>query len=221
MKTFILPCAGDQSRWGNYTGTNKHFVEIDGEPLIHRTIRLIRKYGDNPDIHMLARSDDYRLMDVIFHKIEPDMSYADLGKIIQSQEIWKQYNEVTILYGDVFFTEKAMETICNNQKSPAFFGRLDKSEITGKEYGEIFGLYIQLKDYDLIVEKAMAAVDKYFSEEWGRACTWELYKEIEGQPYRIEQDKQPGESFVLIDDFTDDFDFPEDFDRWMERWRAR
>ena len=31
---------GEGKRWGNYLGIPKHLIEIDGEPIIKRTVRL-------------------------------------------------------------------------------------------------------------------------------------------------------------------------------------
>ena len=41
MRIVIL-CAGDATRWGGYLGLPKHLVPIHGEPLLHRTVRLLR-----------------------------------------------------------------------------------------------------------------------------------------------------------------------------------
>ena len=43
MNYYIL-ANGEGKRWGNYKGVPKHLIEIDGETLIDRTVRLLAKY---------------------------------------------------------------------------------------------------------------------------------------------------------------------------------
>lgn len=38
--TAIVIAAGHATRWGDYRGTPKHLIEVDGEPILHRTVRL-------------------------------------------------------------------------------------------------------------------------------------------------------------------------------------
>ncbi|GAG87713.1 unnamed protein product, partial [marine sediment metagenome] len=40
----IIIADGKGDRWNNYLGVAKHFIEIEGETIIERTIRLIKKY---------------------------------------------------------------------------------------------------------------------------------------------------------------------------------
>jgi choline kinase len=49
-KVFIL-AAGNCSRWN---GICKQLIQIDGEPLIHRTVRLIRECDENADIYIVS-----------------------------------------------------------------------------------------------------------------------------------------------------------------------
>ena len=45
-----------------------------------------------------------------------------------------------------------------------------------------------------------------------RGGGWEFYERMHGVT---------GDHFVTIDDFTDEFDFPEDYERWMKRYHNR
>ena len=44
MKYYIL-ANGDGKRWGNYMGVPKQLLEIDGETILHRMVRLLREEG--------------------------------------------------------------------------------------------------------------------------------------------------------------------------------
>ena len=45
--TYVIMCAGEGKRWGNYKNVPKHLIEINGETLIGRTTRLLKKFGVN------------------------------------------------------------------------------------------------------------------------------------------------------------------------------
>lgn len=44
MRVFIT-AYGESTRWNNYLGVPKHLIPIDDEPLIHRTVRLLKENG--------------------------------------------------------------------------------------------------------------------------------------------------------------------------------
>ena len=52
----ILICAGDATRWNNHLNTPKHLINIDGETLIERAVKLIHKYKlDTVDISIVVK----------------------------------------------------------------------------------------------------------------------------------------------------------------------
>ncbi len=56
----LILCAGKATRWSNYLNVNKHFIKIDGEPLIKRTIRLFNKYCQETNkIYIVGHSNKY------------------------------------------------------------------------------------------------------------------------------------------------------------------
>ena len=46
--------------------------------------------------------------------------------------------------------------------------------------------------------------------ETPRGGGWELFHQLHGRTWN---------NFTVIDDFTDDFDFPSDYDQWLRRWK--
>ena len=53
----IIIAAGEASRWGNYKGIPKHLIEIDNEPILYRTVRLLKE-NDLDNIYIVAPDDD-------------------------------------------------------------------------------------------------------------------------------------------------------------------
>ena len=205
---FLLLAAGDETRWDNYMGVHKHLVEVNGERLLDRTIRLIHERVD-AEILTLAKHPEY----------ENDMAMlvcpSDLknGGAVASMEFWATENRTTVLFGDIYFTEDAMDKICaiDEPSRCQFIGRSKASKHHGCPYEEQFGFSL-LPEHQEEVSAAIEHVKQALQSGVIKGCTgWATYRHLHGLPLR--KHKIRGD-FVEIDDFTDDFDFPIDYERW-------
>ena len=205
---FLLLAAGDETRWDNYMGVHKHLVEVNGERLLDRTIRLIHERMD-AEILTLAKHPEY----------ENDMAMlvcpSDLknGGAVASIEFWATENRTTVLFGDIYFTEDAMDKICaiDEPSRCQFIGRSKASKHHGCPYEEQFGFSL-LPEHQEEVSAAIEHVKQALQSGVIKGCTgWATYRHLHGLPLR--KHKIRGD-FVEIDDFTDDFDFPIDYERW-------
>ena len=113
MKAVI--CAnGKGSRWENYLGVTKHMIEIDGEPILHRTVRLLKNYG---------------FKDIVISTSNPDYAVEGAALYTPKRNVWliDQYplelltEPVLFLLGDVYFTETAIRGILTAPENPWTF----------------------------------------------------------------------------------------------------
>lgn len=100
---YVIMSAGKGTRWNNYLGVPKHLVEINGETLLGRTTRLLKKNG----------IDDFIITG-------NDERYSEYGKLVPQTDndceidrFEKIDEPVCYLYGDVYYTENAIKTIIN------------------------------------------------------------------------------------------------------------
>ena len=54
MRILIL-AAGDGTRWNNYRGVPKHLAPLCGEPILHRTVRMITERRPDADVRVIVR----------------------------------------------------------------------------------------------------------------------------------------------------------------------
>ena len=207
MKAIIM-AAGSANRWGNYLGVPKQLIKINGEPLLHRTIRLLRENGVK-DIIVTVPKKGY-FGDIGVEEVE-GVSGCEVDKFLNA----KQYSGGIFIWGDCYFTESAIKKIVSNKKDLMFFGRRGASKITGKRCGELFAV----KTNNEFFKKAEEI--KKHKEKMRRCASWELYTYItEGvipyKNFRKYVKGGVGKRFVHIDDETDDFDYPRDYDRWIK-----
>jgi hypothetical protein len=197
MKVVIM-AAGNGLRWNNFLGVPKQMIPINGEPLLHRTIRLLKE-----------RKIPYK--DIVVTVPEKGF-YGKLPcKEVVGDPTWSvdkflnAYGDLYV-YGDVYYTEEAMNTIVYTLE-PSFYGRYTGSRITGKKWGEVFGvrpddrmreIFKQIKEMDIPKRRG-----------------WEVYRLWAG--YGINEDKV-GDYWREIDDFTDDIDSPEEYHRWKTNY---
>ena len=199
--TIVIMCAGDGTRWNNYMGVPKQMIKINNEPILFRTIRLLKEKGINNIIITINQHQipfNTTIMQVINcwnHEI--DRFYPVKGPVVY-------------LYGDTYYTEKALNKILTEEYN--FYGRKGANNKTKKKYEEIFAVK---GDGDKIQEHVDKVRQLYKEKKINRCLGWELYESYHGLPITF-----PVPSFEFlgeINDLTEDFDTPEDYEEYIKR----
>jgi molybdopterin-guanine dinucleotide biosynthesis protein A len=198
MHTAVIVAGGMGSRWGLHSGRRKHFVEIDGEPIILRTIRQSSALFDRtvavvPEFNYVSGVDCEIIAPEETRALEP-------WKILSSKGEWSS-DQTTLLYGDVYFTDSAIKKIAAAEAKLAFLMRWTKSDRTGKPYGEIYAISFAGSMHEQII----AAMEDFTPDPSIPArAGWHLLNRLRDVATMVE-----------IDDETEDFDNAKDYERWM------
>lgn len=129
-----------------------------------------------------------------------------------------------LLFGDVFYTEKAMDRIVSKASTSTevlFYGRKKGSASTGKPWQEIFAMSFQKTHNEDVLMQLEELKQQFDRKEITRFLTWEIYKQLNGVSLDQVPITQFSKTFINIDDFTDDFDFPVDYDRWINNYNKK
>ncbi len=210
----LIMAGGKEERWRNHLGTHKHLVSIHGERLLDRTVRMLRERGA-ADIMIVAKYPEYDV--ACTQRVHPHDEHR--GAVVSSRDFWSGTQRTTVVFGDVYFTDAAMDRICN-MSSPqcTFIGRSRRSRITGCPYQELFGLSLVPESHRR-VSQSIERVKQALADGEIRICPgWSIYRHLQGLHLR---DKRCPANFLNIDDFTEDFDVPEDYERWIQRFETR
>ena len=208
MTRIIIPAAGKGTRWQNFRGTPKHLAIVEGERLIDRTYRQFRDFSN--DIVIISKDTRYQIEDA---KVESPLEgdWLDFGKIYSSSHLWSDERTI-IVFGDVYFTDKAVQTIMSNNDPYKFFIRKGPSKYTGKGHKEIFALAFD----GSMNEKIKQHIHELVTAKQRGAGAWRLYLHMQGfkqkSSYYVDYFKNGG--YIEINDWTDDFDYPDDMLRW-------
>ena len=218
----IVMAAGKQTRWGNAYGTSKHLIPIDGEPLLRRTLRLLRQNLSVP-IWVIIPDDPryYTIADTISrcqtYIIQNPLDY-DAHKFMSSIQLWHNKNHPLFVYGDCFFTEVAVATICQPTDNWLLYARPHASTITGGGCGECFAYSVPRQYLSLFQTKAEWITGLQALGRYPRSGGWELYRAMTDQTLSPTVPATT-ENMWVIDDLTEDFDYPSDYAIWAERYQ--
>jgi hypothetical protein len=203
-RVVIVAAGGKGTRWNDYMGVPKFEAQVDGVRIIDRIQLQIKSHEET----------------AIIIKDGP-RKYGDLDKIYSSHKNWNRDGRTIILFGDTYYTNEAMEKIMAYPEPDwTVFGRVGPSEITGKGYGELFAFSF----YPEHIEKIMRGMNRVKKlEERGvvhSANLWALYRAMQNFPDDLMDRHFAGDNFIEINDFTEDFDWPQDYDQFIERYKS-
>lgn len=214
----IIPAAGKAGRWNDHLGVRKHFIPINGEPLLNRMVRQLTERGMN-DIIVVGPPiiEEYNIAGSHLYIPKELRKWGDASKFMNSAHLWNPGGRTIILYGDVCFTEKAMDTIVHHEERDwTLFARWARGgECWAMSfYGEgmIESYQGLVRIYDLWTEGILR-----------RNGGWEWWLAMIGMPDTMMHkrvNENSGRS-VVIDDLTEDFDYPGDYDNWIEGWNKQ
>ncbi|ACF13717.1 hypothetical protein Ctha_1254 [Chloroherpeton thalassium ATCC 35110] len=207
-KVFIL-CAGGSSKWGYYLGIPKPLIQINKEPLLHRTLRLLKGHKIS-DVTIVATDPILEQKGYSFFK--PEASRWFVETVLSTESLWQEQN--IFLMGDVFYTQEAIKTIVASADKLKFFGRPGKSMYSHKAHGEVFGITFSNEASQQVKAHGEKVIQAAKSLGHGKA--WQLYRSLAG--FGLDEKQVETAYFQVIDDFTDDFDTPEEYDLAIFRY---
>lgn len=192
---------------GNYGDKPKQLIEIMGEKIIARTIRLLKAYGVNPlDIFISSNDERFRGWGVRVLRHDNDFMYGK-NEHKWLKAFYPMDEPVTYIFGDVYFSERAIKTIIETPvESIMFFASAPPfSTMYMKDWAEPFAFKVM--DTKLFFEKVEEChrydLDKKFHRE---AISWELWQVIKG----TKLDEIDYTNYVAINDYTCDVDNAEE-----------
>lgn len=202
---YIIMCGGTYT----YMKTPKQLLKVNGERLVERTIRLLKENGvDN----IAISSNDSRFNNLGVEVIHHENNYklneeGNTGYWLSA--FYPSDEAVTYLYGDVYYSDKAIRTIINSKTdSVLFFGSryYKDNSLYFKEWEEPFGFKVVNQHiFRCCIEVCKEFKDKGLTKR--EPVSWELYRVLQG--YDINK-HIIGTNYIAIDDYTTDIDHLED-----------
>ena len=193
---YVIMADGKGSRWNNYMGHGKHDITIDGETLLQRTVRLVHLYDDAAEVIITSHNEGLSIDGAV--RYEPKNNVLEIDRFT-SELIG---DDMCFLYGDVYYSEKAIETVVENAgRQPLLFVGSEKSicAVLIKDGALFKSLYEKIRGMFL---------DGKLSECKG----WQVYHLYAGLPL---ESRETGSGYLITDSFTRDFNSPDDYKEFI------
>ena len=232
---YIIMCGGKYNEFE----TPKHLLEVNGEKLVERTIRLLRE-NNIEEIYISTNnpSFDY-LWDI--PKLKHNNEFICCGEEENKKSKYSWLNAYypteepcCYLHGDVYFSDEAIKTIINTPvKDTMFFctydwtdGFKDKRNYKGREP---FAYKVEnQKVFRNAINELMKEVDEGKFKDGLPPICWHLYRKLNNKPIKYDAKKwteinnifDGNGDYVVINDYTTDIDHPEDvkvFEEWLKK----
>ena len=195
---YIIMADGNGTRWNNYKGIPKHFIEVNGETLLQRTARLIRKYEEGAEVIITSHDPRYEIEGA--RRYEPKDNKIEIDRF--TNELIE--DDICFLYGDTYYTEPTLKEIIETPAEDILFFGNEKSIVAVKVAdGELFRSHVE-------------RIKKLFLDGKISSCIgWQVYQSAEGLP--ISEEKTIAQGFVKVDGVTKDFNSPGDLDSFSNK----
>ena len=190
---YIIMADGKGTRWQNYNDIPKHFIEIGGETLLGRTVRLLNE-GDR-EAEVIITSHDPR------YEVPGARRYEPLHNILEIDRFTEELieDDVCFLYGDTYYSQAAMNTILQTGTEDMIFFGNERSIVA-----------IKVKDGELFRSHVDNVRRLYLAGEIEKCIGWQVYQSFTGLPFG---EKKIGPKYIVLEDGTEDFNSPEDLNR--------
>ncbi|BCG27483.1 hypothetical protein TUM18999_56740 [Pseudomonas tohonis] len=196
----------------------KQFIEVQGETLIGRTLRLLSEQGITMPWLVTASSAFAALPAISWCPLN---SETKAHSLLAAESLWVN-GDLLVLYSDVYYSEAAFKSLLSISGT-RFLGRSGRSAYTFKNYGELFAIRIASEDRSAALDALARMVLHH--QRTNDQSFWNFYRLMAGLPLDGESMEQ--RLFIDVHDETDDVDFVEDVPMLLEaiekplRWRAR
>jgi choline kinase len=214
---YVLMCGG------NYTefNTPKQLSWVNGERLADRTIRLLKEAGAE-EIYISSNNPMFDSCGVprLTHEnnFSTDGKGHDRGYWLDAfYPNFEATDKVAFLYGDVYYTENAINMIVNYKTDKnILFGTSDAKNKEHQNWGEPFAYIVNnYRDFMNGIKAVKQMQDEGLLLR--TAITWELYRYLNRLDVNVQ--RVLDETYVVIDDGTMDIDDPKHIERMNARFK--
>lgn len=190
---YIIMADGKGTRWNNYHNIPKHLIEIDGETLLARTVRLLRENDARADIVITSHDPRYEVPGA--RRYEPQNNHLEIDRF--TEELIA--DDVCFLYGDTFYSESVIQKIADTPAEKLLFFGNERSIVA-----------IKVADGALFRQHVDRVRTLFLAGKIEKCIGWQVYQSFEGLPFG---EKTIAADYILIQDGTEDFNSPADYNR--------
>ena len=190
---YIIMADGKGTRWQNFNDIPKHLAMINGEPVIKRTVRLLKTIDDGCEVIITSHDPRYEIEGAV--RYEPKNNVLEVDRF--TCELIE--DDITFLYGDTIYSEESIKTISEfKTDSVEFFG--NKKSIVA----------VKIHDSEKFKEAFYKARNLFLDGKLEKCIGWQVYSAFLGRViHGNDMDKEVAGSMILVNDY--DFNTPKEY----------
>lgn len=200
---YIIMCGGTYPDWTH----PKQLSVIKGEPIVSRTIRLLRENGIN-DIAISSNNPAFEGLGVPV--LRHENQYIEGKQSLWVDCFFPMEEPCCYIFGDVVFSPDAIRTIIKTETNDIEFFASAKPFAWGypKRWVEPFAFKVINQEHlkEAVRETRELAKDNRFKRS---PLSWELWQVIKKTPINVYV-----ENYKVINDYSCDIDKPEDIEKF-------
>jgi len=175
MNTLVLVLAAGPMGDEHYSWripVPRHLMPIRGDPLIRRTLRLVRRQG----FDAIVVTDAPHIKAVVKHTFAPAEDYLLWDTMLSTRELWDGADRIVFLQGDHIFYDDVLEKIFTAWQSTRWDCSYGPPAVTvvKKDYGLIEKELSRLKERDALHQDCMQGLGFCEDVKLGRDGMYDL-----------------------------------------------
>ena len=188
---------GDMKRWYKECDVPKHLMHVGSETLLERLVRQLHSAEPGSEVIITSHNEKYEVPGAV--RYEPKDNHIEIDRFT-----WELIeDDVCFLYGDTFYTDEAIELICNFTPREIQFVGTATSIVA-----------VIVHDSDLMRKYVRQVKDLYLDGKIGDCRGWQVYQAYEDLPFGS---PVIGPSYALITDETCGFNTWLEYKAFIER----
>ena len=194
---YVIMADGDMKRWRTDCDTPKHLLRVGGETLLERLVRQLHENDETAQVIITSHDRRYEVPGAT--RYEPRNNHLEIDRFT-----WELIqDDICFLYGDTYYTDEAVRTICRTMTDALHFVGTDRSIVA-----------VVAHDAELLRRHILQAREAFLSGAIQECRGWQVYQSYVGQafgPPRI------GPAFTRLSDGTCGFNTWQDYQIFLER----
>ncbi len=189
---YIIMADGNAIRWDNSLGIPKHLITINDEVILHRTVRLIKKFDATAEIIITSHDERYEVEGAV--RYEPKNNILELDRF--TEELIE--DNICFIYGDTYYEDDDMKLIVEHyfNEDMMFYGN-EKSIVA-----------IKINNSQIFQQHINNVRALFLSKKISKCIGWQVYASYVNGDF---ENKEIKYNFVILDDKTIDFNSYEDY----------
>lgn len=189
---YIIMADGKGTRWKNYGNIPKHFIKVDGETLLSRTVRLLKELDPGCQIIITSHDPRYEVSGAV--RYEPKNNVLEIDRF--TEELIE--DDVCFLYGDTYYSEESAKTIVATDAQDLLFFGNERSIVA-----------VKIRDSAVFRHHVNRVRNLFLQGVIDKCIGWQVYQSFMGLPFR---EKKISGKYIRLEDDTRDFNSPQDFE---------